>query len=85
MQFMTHTFDWMSWMFQEIYHQVSAFVIPWSLWQRGDKPNQEISFYKMQVTKTFFILKGVDLIDSASIFLLRTINHCVVFMMCILS
>ena len=32
-----------------------------------------------------FILKGVDLIDHTSIFLLRTINHCVTLIMCILS
>ena len=32
-----------------------------------------------------FILKGVDLIDHTSIFLLRTINHYVTLIMCILS
>ena len=32
-----------------------------------------------------FILRGVDLIDHTSIFLLRTINHYVIFTMCILS
>ena len=32
-----------------------------------------------------FILKGVDLIDHTSIFLLRTINHYVTLIMCTLS
>ena len=32
-----------------------------------------------------FIQKGVDLIDHTSIFLLRTINHYVTFIMCTLS
>ena len=32
-----------------------------------------------------FILEGVDLLDHTSIFLLRTINHYVIFIMCTLS
>ena len=32
-----------------------------------------------------FIPRGVDLIDHTSIFLLRTINRYVIFIMCILS
>ena len=31
------------------------------------------------------LLKGVDLIDHTSIFLLRIINHCVILLLCILS
>ena len=36
-------------------------------------------------TVNIFILKGVDLIDHTSIFLLRTINHYVTLIMCTLS
>ena len=43
------------------------------------------SWIKNDVTLQNFILKGVDLMDHTSIFLLRTINHYVTLIICTLS
>ena len=45
-----------------------------------DQFQHSVSFIIIESMENF-ILKGVDLIDHASIFLLHTINHCVVFVL----
>ena len=58
-----------------------------SIFRRGGKFVDELLMPLAETIKEFdsFIPRGVDLADHTSIFLLRTINHYVTFIICTLS